>query len=318
LDLIPRGSARQWEIVAGEEVRAIEHALRWSLLTFVVLGLGYMGIGLFVAARLTSPVRQPIEQTPGDEGLDFQEVGFESTDGLDLKGWWVPGDDPSQAVVLVHGLEGSKSGQHVLKTASVYSRAGYGVLMFDLRGHGESEGERTTVGYQEVQDVHRALSWLKERDFEPEEVMLHGWSMGGATVLRSAPGTGVAAVVEESGYADLPLLLRDRLPESSGLPSFFNPGIFLASKLFLHFDPWVVKPGEDAATLAEEGVPLLIVHSREDKVVPFKHAEMLGAAYPDAQFWKIEGYGHVEAYSHPEYRRRLLGFLERVEFGEAA
>ena len=134
-----------------------------------------MGIGLFVAARLTSPVRQPIEQTPGDEGLDFQEVGFESTDGLDLKGWWVPGDDPSQAVVLVHGLEGSKSGQHVLKTASVYSRAGYGVLMFDLRGHGESEGERTTVGYQEVQDVHGALSWLeKEQGFEPEEVMLHG------------------------------------------------------------------------------------------------------------------------------------------------
>jgi hypothetical protein len=126
--------------------------------------------------------------------------------------------------------------------------------------------------------------------------MLHGWSMGGAAVLRSASGTGVAAVVEESGYADLTLLLRERLPESSGLPSFFNPGIFLASKLFLHFDPWAVKPKEDAATLAEEGVPLLIVHSREDEVVPFEHAEMLGAAYPEAEFWKIEGYGHVEAY----------------------
>ena len=211
----------------------MEQAIRWGLLAFVVLALGYLGISLFVATRLTTPVRQPIEQTPADEGLDFQEVAFESTDGLALKGWWLPGDDSSRAVVLVHRLEGSKAGEHVLKTASVYSGAGYGVLMFDLRGHGESEGKRTTVGYQEVRDVRGTLSWLEERGFEPGEVVLHGWSMGGATVLRSAPGTGVAAVVEESGYADLPFLLRERLPESSGLPSFFNPGIFLMAKLFL-------------------------------------------------------------------------------------
>ena len=80
-----------------------------------------------------------------------------------------------------------------------------------------------------MRDVRGALSWpKKERGFEPGGVVLHGWSMGGATILRSAPGMGVAAVVEESGYADLPLLLRERLPQSSGLPSFFNPGIFLS------------------------------------------------------------------------------------------
>jgi alpha-beta hydrolase superfamily lysophospholipase len=90
--------------------------------------------------------------------------------------------------ILVHGLEGNKSGEQVLRTASVYSGAGYSVLMFDLRGHGESEGKRTTIGYHEVRDVRGALSWLKEdQGFEPNEVVLHGWSMGGATVLRSAP-----------------------------------------------------------------------------------------------------------------------------------
>jgi uncharacterized protein len=231
----------------------------------------------------------------------------------------VPGDDPSRVVVLVHGLEGSKAGEQVLQTASIYSGAGYGVLMFDLRGHGESAGKRTTVGYQEVRDVRGALSWLEEDlGFEPNEVVLHGWSMGGATVLRSAPGTGVAAVVEESGYADLPLLLRDRLAESSGLPSFFNPGIFLMAKLFLDLDPWAVRPEEDTAKLSEEGVPLLLIHSTDDEVVPFEHAEMLAASYPDAEFWEIESYGHVEAYSHPAYRQRLLDFLERVEAGEAA
>jgi fermentation-respiration switch protein FrsA (DUF1100 family) len=148
-----------------------------------------------------------------------------------------------------------------------------------------------------VRDVRGALSWPeKERGFEPGGVVLHGWSMGGATVLRSAPRMGVAAVVEESGNADLPLLLRGRLPQSSGLPSFFNPGIFLMAKLFLDLGPWAVRPAEDAAKLSEEGVPLLIVHSKDDEVVPFEHAEMLAASYPDAEFWRLEGYGHVEAY----------------------
>jgi alpha-beta hydrolase superfamily lysophospholipase len=280
----------------------------------VVLALGYLSVGLFVAARLSSPVRQPTERSPAHEDLDFQDVSFESTDGLALKGWWVPGDGSSQAVVLVHGLEGNKSDEHVLKTASVYSGAGYSVLMFDLRGHGESEGKRTTVAYQEVRDVRGALSWLeKERGFGPGEVVLHGWSMGGATVLRSAPETGVAAVVEESGYADLPLLLRDRLPQSSGLPSFFNPGIFLMAKLFLDLDPWAVRPAEDAAKLSEAGVPLLIVHSKDDEVVPFEHAQMLAASYPDAEFWRLEGYGHVGACNHPGYRQELLDFLGKAD-----
>ena len=196
----------------------------WALLTLAVLALGYLSVGLFVATQLSSPVHHPIEHTPTDEGLRFQEVGFESSDGLDLKGWWISQEGSSRAVVMVHGLDTSKSSQYVLDTAPIYAQAGYSVLMLDLRGHGESEGERTILGYQEVRDVQRALSWLEEeKGFEPSEVVLHGWSMGGATVLRSAPGTGVAAVVEESSYADLPLLLRDVLPEESGLPSFFNP-----------------------------------------------------------------------------------------------
>lgn len=290
----------------------MKRALRWTSLALVVLALGYLGIGLFVATQLTAPVREPMERTPADAGLDFREVSFESSDGLDLEGWWIPEEeDSSRAVVLVHGFGGDKSSRHIVETTPIYARAGYGVLILDLRGYGESEGKRTTVGYQETRDVQGALAWLKDQGFEPEEVVLHGWSMGAATVVRSAPGTGVAALVEEAGYADLPLLLREQLPERSGLPTFFNPGVLLMAKLFLGADAWAVRPEEEAEMLSEEGIPLLVIHSTDDEVVPLEHAQRFLVAYPSAAFWQIEGYDHVEAYIHPEYEEELLSFLER-------
>lgn len=285
----------------------------WAVITLVVLAVGYLAVSLFVAVRLSAPNRQAPERTPASVGLEYRDVNFESTDRVPLAAWWIPprGEGSSRAAVLVHGWEGDKSDLHIVETSQVYARAGYGVLMLDLRGNGESGDERRTLGYKETRDVHGALAWLEEEQgFDPEDVVLHGWSMGGATIVRSAPGTGVAAVIEEAGYADLPLILRSLLPEASGLPRFFNPGIFLAARVFLGLDPWSVRPSEDAALLREEGVPLFVIHSTDDEVVPLEHAKLFERAYPDATFWKLEGVGHVEAYTHREYREKLLTFLE--------
>lgn len=283
----------------------------WPVIALMVLAGGYLAVSLFVAVRFSAPNREPPERTPADAGLEYREVSFESADRVPLEAWWVPPaeGESSRAAVLVHGWGGDKSDEHVIETAPIYARAGYGALLLDLRGNGGSGGERRTLGYKETRDVQGALAWLDEEGFEPGEVVLHGWSMGGATVVRSAPGTGVAAVIEEAGYADLPLLLRRQLPETTRLPSLFSPGVFLAAKLFLGFDPWAVQPSEDAARLREEGVPLFVIHSTDDEVVPFEHAELFESAYPEARLWKIEGLGHVEAYTHREYRQKLLSFL---------
>jgi dipeptidyl aminopeptidase/acylaminoacyl peptidase len=287
--------------------------LFWVAVALAALAVVYLTISLLVALRFSAPDRQPAERTPDDVGLAYSEVSFESTDGVPLMAWWVPSgadEDSSRAVVLVHGWGGDKSDRHVIETAPIYARAGYGVLLLDLRGSGASGGERRTLGYQETRDVHGALAWLEKQGFKSERVVLHGWSMGAATAIRSAPGSGVAAVIEEAGYADLPLILRKQIPESSGLPRFFNPGIFLAAKLFLGLDPWAVRPDEDAAHLRKEGAPLFVIHSTADEVVPFEHADLFVRAYPEAKLWKLEGYGHAEAYTHPEYEERLLGFLQ--------
>ena len=277
--------------------------------------MAYLVVAYVVAARLSSPARRPIERTPAYYGLGYREVEVQSSDGLRLSAWWVEKDRP-RAAILVHGWGADKSGRHVLETATVYEETGFDVLMLDLRAHGESEGERVTIGYREVRDVEGALSLLEKRGYDPGQVVLHGWSMGGAAVLQAAPGTGVAAVLEESAYADLPPLLRERIPDVSGLPPFFTPGIFFVGQYLLGIDPWAVRPVEEAELLSREGVPVMIIHSRDDEVVPFGHAEALAKANPAATFWTLDGYEHVGAHEHPEYRERLLTFLDEA-FGPA-
>ena len=127
--------------------------------------------------------------------------------------------------------------------------------------------------------------------------------------MRAAPGTGVGAVVEEAAYADLPLLLEGEIPDFVRFGKLLRPAILLAGRLFPDFDPWDVVPKNDATKLSEEGVPLFIIHSTEDDIVPYEQAEVLAAAYPDSHVWRLEGYAHVEAYRHPEYAQRLREFL---------
>lgn len=286
------------------------------MLTLILaLVVGYFGVGLLVVLRMTSPRPGPPEATPASVGLAYEEVELRSTDGVKLGAWWVPAEGSSRAAVLVPGWGGSKADEHVLRTAPVYNRAGYGVLVFDPRAQGESEGGRRTLGYREARDVLGALAWLRERGYAMGDVVLHGWSMGSTSALRAAPGTGVSAVVEEAGYADLPLLLKDKIPELIRFGGLFRPAILFAGWLFPDFDVWDVRPEREAAQLSKEGVPLFVIHSTADQLVPHEHATMFAAAYPGARVWTLEGYGHVEAFEHPEYGQRLTGFLRSLTAG---
>lgn len=275
------------------------------------LTLGYVVVGLLVVYRMTAPRWRAPEATPADVGLAYEEVWLKSTDGIQLKAWWIPAGDSPRAAILVHGWGGDKSNEHVLKTTPVYHREGYNVLAIDTRAQGESGGGRRTLGYRETRDVLGALAWLKGRGYRPEDTVLHGWSMGGTTVMRAAPGAGVAAVVEEAGYADLPRLLEGAIPRIAGLPRLLVPGILLAGRLWPDFDPWAVRPEREASDLWTEDVPLFVIHSTDDDVIPIEHAKMLAAAHPEAWVWILEGYGHVEALAHPEYEERLRSFLRQ-------
>ena len=283
--------------------------LRRTYPALAILAAGYIGVRRCLMARLAASPRPS-----AGARLDFREVRFRSTDGLTLTAWWSSRESSPRAAVLVHARGGSKRSPYVLETALIYARAGFNVLALDLRSRGGSEGRFLTAGYQEVHDVRGALSWLERQGFDAGEVMLHGWSTGAVTVVRAAPGTGVAAVVEESGYADLPILLGNRLPGKSGPSDLLCRVAFLTARaLKVDFDPWALRPREEAERLYEEGVPLLIIHSRDDRVVPFEHARLLSVAHPGAALWELEGREHAAAHKHPQYADTLMAFMDKAK-----
>jgi pimeloyl-ACP methyl ester carboxylesterase len=284
--------------------------LRRTLVLLTALSMGYLGVGVFIVLWMTGPKRRAPRATPASVGLEYEAVEVLSTDGIRLRSWWVPAQDSSKAAVLVPGWGGYKFEEHLLQTLPVYHDAGYSLLVLDLRAQGESDGKRRTLGYREVRDVRGALAWLRRQGYALDQVVLHGWSMGGATVLRAAPGTGVAAVVEEAAYGDLPLLLRGMLPEFVRFGRLLEPAILLVGKLFPDFEYHDVVPKREAALLSAEGVPLFIIHSTDDEVVPYEQARILAASYPEASTWTLKGYRHVQAYENPEYAQRLRAFLD--------
>jgi uncharacterized protein len=143
--------------------------------------------------------------TPADHGLEFVDAEFVTTDGVTLSGWYVPSRNRA-AVLLLHGASSTRTA--VLDHAAVLADNGYGVLLFDARGHGRSGGTAMDFGWYGDLDIAAALSYLESRsDVDPARLGAVGMSMGGEQVVgAAATDTRIRAVVGEGvtgrGYAD--------------------------------------------------------------------------------------------------------------------
>ena len=111
------------------------------------------------------------------------------------------------------------------------SAAGYDVLLFDLRGHGQSDPSRLYLGRRERADIRAVMAWAGAEGFTHDRIGWLGYSMGGSTLLmEAARNPQIQVAVIDSPYGDLPKLLEVQLSRHSGLPSWFNPGILLAAR----------------------------------------------------------------------------------------
>lgn len=264
------------------------------------------------AQKLVHPAREASTATPSDAGLAFERVWFDASDGIGLVGWWMPSSAARGVVIFLHGYGDSKD--QSLPLAPFLHRAGYHVLAFDFRAHGESGGDHTTVGLDEVRDVHAAIDFARRRAPEASEgLALVGFSMGAAAALNAAPTSPeVDAIVADSAFATLANVASNSISHFSDLPKYpFGP-------LSVAFASWIV--GKDVAENAplravrDAEAPILVIQGAADVIAfPDEDGRAIAAAAPaGSALWLVEGAAHVESHwrHRTAYEARVLKFLD--------
>jgi pimeloyl-ACP methyl ester carboxylesterase len=245
--------------------------------------------------------------------LRFEEVTFESTDGVALSGWFLPGGDRKAVVACGHGL--FRSRREVLDRAAFFRQLGYDTLVFDFRRHGTSGGERVTLGYQERLDFEGAVAFLRKRRPEAPAV-LYGVSMGaGAGLLAARETPEVAAVIADSPFLNIEHTVVHHVKLIFGIPRFpFASELLWFLEIRGEFDRKDFDIEAAAAALGER--PLLVLAGGEDHRMPPDLQKRVAAASNSAlsRFVTIDGAGHGAAYrvATEKYQNEIRSFLERA------
>jgi len=286
----------------------------------IVLGL----IALLPILNLILGIHPPTFKTlddPGHYGLPYEKVSFPTSDGLTLRGWFIPaaadGSTGKKATILVgHGYPFDKA--NILRHVR-FLHSKFHLLFFDFRYFGESEGSYTTAGLLETRDVDAAAAYLKQRvDVDPSRIGAMGFSMSAAAFIL-ARHPDIKAIVADSPYASLEDLV--------GLQFFFLPGptkwplvalTKLYARLLLGVDIGTAAPAQVVRELA---VPLLLIHGEKDSQIPAEHGRQIYAHADSTRtdLWMVPGADHGQAHAieGERYEIRVSMFLERHLSGPA-
>ncbi len=247
---------------------------------------------------------------PSNYGLAYTPVEFPARDDTLLRGWWIAPPEPDgRALVIVHGHNGSMDGDTA--QAARLARAGYGVLLFNLRAHGGSQGRRVTFGAREHLDVLGALDWLQAEQ-HVTRVGLVGFSMGAGVALRAAVIDGrVRAVVADGTICRVADGLLG-LGRTKGIPAPLMAPVAAAilglAALRARARLWRADPIRWADRVP---CPVLFIHGEDDPFTRVAGAGRLAGLAPRGQLWLVPGAGHRDAGRlDPEaYDARVLAFL---------
>jgi uncharacterized protein len=269
-------------------------------------------LGLYGAQQLTRPKRSDLEDTAERWGLpEPRHLELTAVDGVQLAAWWFQAPAASASVIVCHG-HGANKDSSLWLAAELFPR--FNVLLLDVRGHGQSGGERTSVGFLERLDILAAVRWLDDQAGAAPIGVL-GISMGGATaILAAAESTRIAAVVADSPFARLRNPVRAAICER-GYPRAVSP---LLAWSICTIASWQVRArgAPDPIDVVDRIAPrpLLIVHGEADALIPVENAYALYArAGQPKELWVVPGVEHARV---PEaepraYAERVAAFFER-------
>lgn len=266
-----------------------------------------------MALALVQPPVNPVSTTPAAVGVDqWEEVTFASGD-LQLGGWFIP-PAPAAAgatLVLVHGWQGNRTA--LLAQAAMLHRHGYGALLIDLRHSGSSQGELSTWGYTEADDVQAAVEYLLTRpEVNPDKIGLLGFSTGGAAVTRAAARLPqIKVVVIDSTYTALTDNLANVIELLGGRIPAYPPLVLWFMERETGLPLREVRPVADVAAIAPR--PIMLMQGEADVVVNPSHTRRLfDAASEPKQLYLVAGAGHGESFSVDPagFERQVVSFLD--------
>ena len=263
--------------------------------------------------------REPVEVTPLDYEMAYEDIEFSprmpeqraEENPITLRGWWIPGpardSDTESAIIVVHGLDSNRARDPDLYMPLIRDLRdrGFSVIMFDLRAHGESDGEIMSAGYFERYDVLGAMDVVEARYGIPaERIGVLGFSMGGvAALLGATEEPRLRALVVDSAFANIDDLFASEVADRTPLPEWtigvLKPGMEIVARVRYGIPLSALKPEE---FVGELDIPLLLTHSEDDDRIATDHSERIAAAatHPETRLKSFPSGGHSAAFSdHP-------------------
>ena len=287
--------------------------VRWGVPAALgLVGVAYTLISFLIAQGVTKSDREEQEDHPTAHGLAFEDVEFLSRRGdVTLSGWWVPAEGDGPVLIFVHGIGSKRSGDGAVVLAASLHQRGFSALLFDLRGHGSSEGDQVSGGDHERADVLGAFDFLTGMGVSAERIGLMGFSMGaGTSLMAAAQEPAIRAVVADSPFATASDLIAQETARKTVIPKWLVPVFLPVSKLmarqFYGINLGALKPEESVAQL---GYPVLVVHGDADERIPVEHGQrVFEAAHPGSELWVVPDVDHVDAFlTYPEEYVRRVG-----------
>jgi uncharacterized protein len=257
-----------------------------------ICAASYIGIAVFLAVFQSHYVYFPereIIATPRDGGMAFDEVSFQSSDGLRISAWYIPAKNSRGVLLFCHGNGGNIS--HRLESIRIFNRLGLNVLIFDYRGYGQSEGSPTEEGtYRDAESAYQYLS--RVRKINPSRIIIFGRSLGGAVAARIAGKQNPGALIIESAFTSIPDAASDLYP-------------WLPVKIMARIHYATVND------IGQARCPVLIVHSRDDEMISIRHGRRIfEAAKEPKAFLEITGsHNNGFADSGKRYEEGLNAFI---------
>ncbi len=302
---------------------------------------------LLTLAILYFPRHLPYNKSPKDYGIDnYKVVKIDSISRkgkkIKLNGWWIPSIEKpiknyeilfakknNAATILVTHGHGSNIGKLDLKSDSVIVKgmlpfyyAGYNILAIDLRNHGKSQNSKPlTFGYYESDDILAGVEWIKrnaidDNSLDPEKIVVWAESMGAAAAIlataKDREKGNIKALICESPYADFASPLKIRLKKFK--VSFLSSWV---AYWFDVFSPIKLKEISPVNEIKKIKVPMLLIHGKNDRNVPFSNFEILqkAARAEDSNIPNIEyiihDFGHVHFYKMINHHYLLVEFLKK-------